>query len=321
MAAIQFSALADIEHLNLVALWILTELSAAVWIVMLLHQGRQPRGALRSVEEAPWGLIDVWIIVLIWFAAASGASFVSGWFSRDKAWVSWVGGAASLTATGLGAAWLVFRYRTRAVQFLRVTNWRTGIFTGLMAFVAIVPPIFWLMGWLVRYFPYHHETLDQIKLNPTAWVLAASFFSAAVAAPIGEEFFFRLVLQSWLQRFRLRDDPAHRLACLYGDRRIHPVRDSRSAEYTPPSADSANAPPFQPRLWPIAASAAAFAALHFGQGPAPIALFILGLGLGFLYFRTGNLLSCIVLHATMNFYSLTWESLAALEHVARATGS
>jgi membrane protease YdiL (CAAX protease family) len=46
-----------------------------------------------------------------------------------------------------------------------------------------------------------------------------------------------------------------------------------------------------------------FAGLHAGQWPAPIPIFILSLGLGFIYHRTGSLLAPICMHAVFNGFS------------------
>ena len=52
-----------------------------------------------------------------------------------------------------------------------------------------------------------------------------------------------------------------------------------------------------------------FAAVHYGQGLAPVALFLFGLALGFLYRQTGSIVPCIVLHFFLNFFSMFWLSL------------
>ena len=46
-----------------------------------------------------------------------------------------------------------------------------------------------------------------------------------------------------------------------------------------------------------------FAALHAPQWPAPIPLFVLALGLGIVYERTGSLLAPICMHAVFNGFS------------------
>ncbi len=43
-----------------------------------------------------------------------------------------------------------------------------------------------------------------------------------------------------------------------------------------------------------------FASLHAGQWPAPIPIFILAIGLGVVYQRTGSLIATICMHALFN---------------------
>jgi len=52
--------------------------------------------------------------------------------------------------------------------------------------------------------------------------------------------------------------------------------------------------------WPIAVSALLFAGMHFGQGAAPVPLFVLALGLGYLYERTHRILPSITVHLLLN---------------------
>ena len=62
----------------------------------------------------------------------------------------------------------------------------------------------------------------------------------------------------------------------------------------------------QPKFayWPILVSSACFALIHWGQGLAPIPLFVLALGLGYLFRQTGSLIACITVHFLLNFYSM-----------------
>jgi membrane protease YdiL (CAAX protease family) len=260
----------------------------------------------RPQSEAPWGLLDLWIIMMFWFVGGTMISAISAIKPGDKFLFGFGAAVATLLATAAGVAWLLLRYRGRVAERLLVRQWRHDVWVGIVSFFAVVPPIFWLMSLLVQFLPYQHETLDQIKASPTVLVILSSFFSAALTAPIGEEFFFRFVLQSWLQRLRFPDLPSHRLATIYGDAKTE--ISAAGAEGRPIIATRSPL-----RLWPIALSAAAFAALHLGQGPAPIALFVLGIALGYIFQKTGSLLPSIVLHACLNLYSLTWESLAAIE--------
>ncbi|MGP0066012.1 MAG: lysostaphin resistance A-like protein [Isosphaeraceae bacterium] len=53
----------------------------------------------------------------------------------------------------------------------------------------------------------------------------------------------------------------------------------------------------------IVVTSLVFASLHAGQWPAPIPIFILALGLGFVYHRTGSLLASVCMHAVFNGFS------------------
>ncbi len=307
MDASNFFRLADIELLNLSSLLVLTVLCAGIWIVLSIRlcQGREWFAA-RPLSEAPWGLVDVWIIMVIWFAGGMLASAICATRPSDKTLPNLLSGIVTLAATSAGIGLLWFRYRTKATRLIFSRTPRRDVWIGAVTFVAVVPPIFWLMSFLTRFFPYTHDTLEQIKDSPTAFVLLSSYFAAALAAPIGEEFFFRFVLQSWFQRLRFPDFPAHRFATIYGDFTHDDAADSANGGGQPPDALAL-------KPLPIVASALLFAAMHLGQGPAPIALFVLGLALGYLFYKTGSIVACIMLHACLNFYSLTWETLKAIE--------
>ena len=47
--------------------------------------------------------------------------------------------------------------------------------------------------------------------------------------------------------------------------------------------------------------------MHLGQGAAPIPLFILAVGLGLLYQRTGRIVPCIIVHMLLNAMTLWIE--------------
>ncbi|TWU15812.1 CPBP family intramembrane glutamic endopeptidase [Allorhodopirellula heiligendammensis] len=57
-------------------------------------------------------------------------------------------------------------------------------------------------------------------------------------------------------------------------------------------------------VWPIIVTSLVFAVMHWGQGPAPIPLFFLSLGLGYLYRQTGSLVPSIVVHFILNGFTM-----------------
>ncbi|MEQ8787419.1 MAG: type II CAAX endopeptidase family protein [Pirellulaceae bacterium] len=76
---------------------------------------------------------------------------------------------------------------------------------------------------------------------------------------------------------------------------------NEAAETPPPLREdfTAESPPWFDR-WPIVVSAALFAGMHLGQGPAPAPLFVLALGMGYLYERTHRILPAITVHSLLN---------------------
>ncbi len=72
---------------------------------------------------------------------------------------------------------------------------------------------------------------------------------------------------------------------------------------------------FRPGYVPIFISAAIFALMHLGQGPAPIPLFFLAIGLGYLYRQTHRATPSIVVHLLINSVSMAifWFSLVYKE--------
>ncbi|MBL9122683.1 MAG: CPBP family intramembrane metalloprotease [Planctomycetaceae bacterium] len=148
---------------------------------------------------------------------------------------------------------------------------------GVVAFVAAAPPTFLLQTLLVQWYPSQHPIVDTLGKNPGPALLAVATILAVIVAPWCEEFFFRVLLQGWLEG---------------ADARL------RGA---PPVADD---PPTAPPVWPLFASSAVFAALHAGHGPDPIPLFFLALVLGYLYRQTHRLWPSFVMHACFNATSM-----------------
>jgi membrane protease YdiL (CAAX protease family) len=66
-----------------------------------------------------------------------------------------------------------------------------------------------------------------------------------------------------------------------------------------------------PPRWPIFVSAAIFALMHAGNGPDPIPLFFLALGLGYLYRQTHRITPSMTVHFLLNAASMTllWMEL------------
>ncbi|HTN76424.1 MAG TPA: CPBP family intramembrane glutamic endopeptidase, partial [Pirellulaceae bacterium] len=152
------------------------------------------------------------------------------------------------------------------------------------------PPVYLIQVVLVQLFPKFHPLIEQLRKTPDATLLIATGLTVTLVAPLCEEYLFRGLLQGWLESLR---------GSLTSDESILGPR--------PPAEtitfDGKSAPPTVlttvPK-WPILVSALLFAGAHYSHGPAPIALFFLAIGLGYLYQRTHRLLPCIMVHFLLN---------------------
>jgi hypothetical protein len=102
-----------------------------------------------------------------------------------------------------------------------------------------------------------------------------------------------------------RDAPVLAMAISSDDANPYTPPKSDSEVPVKPSRDAAvRERQFQPGHVPLVLSAAIFAMLHYGQGPAPIPLFFLALGLGYLYRQTHRAAPSIVVHLMINSLSM-----------------
>ena len=205
----------------------------------------------------------------------------------------------------------------------------------MVGFLLIVPPTLILQMVLTQLVPYKHDTLESLKEATTYLPIVSAWIMAVVIAPIVEEIFFRGMLQSWLQRLgNTRPEDFDKLISggrFNSNQSIDEQRQTKLSQPLDYSNANQDENPFHPpeskageqpdvgeqvyfdsklRWTPILVSAGLFAAAHIGQGAAPIPLFFLAIGLGYLYRQTGSIVPGIVVHFLLNFHSMFWATLA-----------
>jgi hypothetical protein len=198
----------------------------------------------------------------------------------------------------------------------------------------LAPVVYAIMLVLVQWFPSEHPLIRLVKEHPDPWFFALSSFSAVLVAPIVEEFLFRVLLQGWLETLTIQklrkwfaphtykpveprivesDRPAVEIHLSEPRRPVDELNPYVSpavmaaepivtAEVAASDEGSSLVKP--PPLWPTLVSSAIFALLHWGHGPDPIPLFVLALGLGYLYRQTHRVLPGIVVHMLLNAASM-----------------
>ena len=241
---------------------------------MILSRWRQglPVVPRREHEPVPWNGFDVLQVLVLHFVVISlGLSGVRSEHGPGK--LIPLDLLAKLVATAFGIAYLVARGASLGDLGLAPLRPAADLRIAAAGVALLVAPLLALAGLLNILVPYAHPVIDFMRLHRDPWSIAMVTASAVVAAPLAEEFFFRRVLQGWLEK-RLPD------------------HDARAA---------------------VAVAAALFAFAHVGQGLAFVPLLPLGLVLGFIARRTGSIVPCILLHALFNAVSvalLVWQTAA-----------
>ncbi|HTQ38288.1 MAG TPA: CPBP family intramembrane glutamic endopeptidase [Pirellulales bacterium] len=210
-------------------------------------------------------------------------------------------GAARLVALCLALVVLTRRAHATAANLgFQPTKIVFDLTCGAIAFAAIAPVVYAVQIVSEAFITqYHHPLIKAVQQHPdpVTWIMVT--LSAVIVAPVTEEFFFRGLLQGWLEKIELD-------YC----RRLGRVAATSAAEDYP--ADAAHEAHTQPQFLqhgllnlplgtvPILLSSTLFALTHLGQGAAHIPLFVLALVLGFLYQRTHRLLPSVVVHFLLN---------------------
>jgi membrane protease YdiL (CAAX protease family) len=220
-----------------------------------------------------------------------------------------VGGFVVVIALISKARWCDLGFPQNANQLSR------DVFIGAVACLAALAPVHLTQIVLLHLlFPGQEMSGNPlIKMAtsgpPSVTVMVLTGLMAVVVAPICEEITFRLLLQGWLEkwedkRLNWRTEPA--ATPMVNDEGEHSEQSSLDIRHS--SSDSS--PPQQgiaglPYGWfPILISALLFGIAHFGYGPEPVSIYLLGLVLGYVYQRTHRILPSIVTHALFNLFSM-----------------
>jgi membrane protease YdiL (CAAX protease family) len=188
----------------------------------LVH--RQPLLRYEPRRPVSWGLVDLGLLVAIILLSA----LVSSYLLRGQ-----FGAGAGTEANPLtlqqnklvilaDAAMKVFTMVM--VTFLMVLRtgctWRDlgivpkeagrDIGIGLAAFCMLAPIVFAIQGLLTQLEPYKHPLMEMMKNTPDLQLFAMLTISAAILAPLSEEWAFRVLLQGWLEKLATyTGDPLH----------------------------------------------------------------------------------------------------------------
>ncbi|MGI8982123.1 MAG: CPBP family intramembrane glutamic endopeptidase [Pirellulaceae bacterium] len=181
-------------------------------IAKLVH--RQPLLAYEPRRPVPWGLIDLVLVVVILYVAAK----VSGYLFRgefgpqagteDNPFTLHQNMLIILADTAMKVA--VMLIVTPLIMLRTGCTWRDlgvvpkeagrDICIGLAAFCMLAPIVYAIQAGLTLVRPYEHPLIEMLTKTPDLQLFAMLCFSAAILAPLSEEWAFRVLLQGWLEK-------------------------------------------------------------------------------------------------------------------------
>lgn len=281
---------------------VMIALCAASWIA-IAHRLRagEPIVALGPRRPVPWRAFDLLVIAIFyvlanrafWAVLSLSATMAAGdelatllpgesgdsITPAELALRLMANIAANLSASFFAILW-IFAHTDATWEDLgwRTATVRADVRLGLFAFAAIAVPVYALQALLSRFFSEQHPIIEVLQRQPAAAIYLLAGLSAVAVAPFAEEFFFRVLLQGWLE--------------------------SAGAMSRLPLVES-----IEPRS-AIVLTSLFFALLHLGHGASPIPLFFLALALGYLYQRTHRLLPSMTVHFCLNACSFVLLLLA-----------
>lgn len=317
--------------------------SARVWGTLIRRWSRGlPAVSPEPYKPPCWGPLDVLLAIALLFTFTALATYavnerfdVTPGTSREELslnyhrWHICALALASLATliTAVGAIMRRCHASLGDLGFGFHAAWR-DFRLGVRAFLALAPPVYALQYLLVQWVDSKHPVVELLRTYPDPWLMLAGIGSAVVVAPLFEEFLFRGLLQGWLEK--LVTHTSHAATLFFGGgtecaRETNALNDEAHASgrseadgndsgnpYVAPAVQrdpaslngTGRASGFVSYL-PILASSALFAALHYSHGPDWVPLFVLALGLGYLYHQTHRLVPCITVHLLLNGCSMS----------------
>ncbi len=345
---------------------------------------------LEPRRPVPWSLVDLLLIGFVGFAVLTITQLAclkqldlpkGNWDLADlspgqQVYVLLTFSASSIVTWAVAV--IVCRWRSGAS--LRdlgwdPNRWQRDCGLGLIAFVMLIVPVLSIHFIAQKAFPTDetHPFIDLIMNDPKLAYLWPIGLAALVVAPLVEEYFFRVLLQGWLERRLARREWSRALPMPSNDALSDETRDNQPmasnepsmppqppaspGSFTPTTATWAAAaeraenpyhspsleslsddarqgqdeaattetasacrpPPGLPqqplaRMLAISGSALAFALARFWSRARAISLFVLALGLGYLYQRTHRVLPSMVVHFLVNLTAVAQLAMAILEN-------
>lgn len=252
--------------------------SLFVWLALLRRvAGRRTLVEFEPRAQVPWSGVDVIVLAISALCLEALAHDFSATTGELEASTPRLIAAAGISRM----VWLVFAviYLSRAAgayaddMGFDARRLASDLRLAGLTFLAAALPVFSVQFLFTEVLGYksEHPLVKLVHEEGSAGALLLTTIVAVIVAPLVEEFFFRVVLQGWLEKIQVER------------------RERRGGSTSEP-----------PGFGPIIVAAAIFGLMHAGNGPDPIALFVLSLFLGYVYQRTHRIIAPLAVHACVN---------------------
>jgi len=315
---------------------------AALFALFRRHILGQPLLGYELRRSVPWGVMAMLpALMLVVLKLASVLIETKEADPEQFVQQLWISSAITVSVFLLGLGWLrvVCNASPKDLGFPSSGNQALAdVFSGAVACCASLLPVYLLLIVLKLVFrpEQEHPLIEQLLAQRTPAMMLAAVATAVIAAPLFEEFIFRLLLQGALERWEdkqlgfiatpppetvltpedIPEDSQPGVRSLPA--MVAPEPPSSDNPYASPSTTSPPPPtailperptqgllPGLPHGWlPILLSGLLFGLAHFSHGIDPIPLFLFGIVLGYLYQRTHRLLPSIIAHMLFNAFSM-----------------
>jgi len=294
-------------------------------------------------------VVGVGLAIVSGMAGISDTSDTSNLPPSQQSALFFAFGTSTLLATTIILGWLWARYQR--LDGMDLSHMGQDIELGVRWFMMLIVPVILIQFVLSLWYPSHHPLVEMMKESGDLSFLPVAAFAAVISAPIFEEVLFRLLLQGWMEKLQITRDrtrlgigtSADRNAVLVGGsigeanlggHLDSATIDSETAESPTAESYKRSDNPYatavvdavqetnatqtdgvsQPVMWlPILVSSALFSLAHLSHGPDWVALFLLAIGLGYLYQRTGRILPSMIVHFLVNSLAMMQLWAAVLQ--------
>lgn len=191
--------------------------SGGLWIWAFLRVAqRKPLVAATPREPVPWGFVDLIVAFIFWAGTQMAAGLMlrqafgirpsldAGRSIQETQTILWAMACSVIASFVLSLGWVALRTRTGPRrQGFELGHFLYDLAIGLAAFVMIAPVVFVIQAILVSIWqPTQHPLILLLQDQPDLGLFLAASASAVLVAPVVEEYFFRGLLQGWMQAIR-----------------------------------------------------------------------------------------------------------------------